>query len=110
MHNSIGAAHAAARGSGDFGQAQQRQAERRGGAGLGKQVGGHVQAGTAVGAASGAHGQLGHRGNALLGGLTDLMIGDSIADADVHVRNPDDRPEVAAAYSNANENGCQSIV
>jgi len=51
---------------------------------LGQQVTGHVQAGTAGGTAAGAHGQLGHRRAAITRSSADLVIGYSVADANVH--------------------------
>lgn len=44
----------------------------------------HVQATAAIGAGAGTHGQFGHAAAAGLGGRADVVIGDPIADADVH--------------------------
>ncbi|KAG1242877.1 hypothetical protein G6F57_017691 [Rhizopus arrhizus] len=74
--------------SGDLGQAQHRQRQIVGGACLGQQLAGHVQAGTAGGTTAGTHGQFGHRADAIAGGFADLVVGDSVADADVHRREP----------------------
>ena len=44
----------------------------------------HVQARTAVGTATGTHGQLGHRAATAIGRFADLVVGDSVADTNVH--------------------------
>lgn len=50
-----------------------------------EQVTGHVHAAAAASAGTGTHGQLGHGVAPGLGGLADIVIGDSVTDADVHV-------------------------
>ena len=62
-------------------------------AGLGQQVGRHVQAGTAGGTAASAHGQLGHAGDTALGGFADLVVGYPVTDADEHVRTRQAGPD-----------------
>ncbi|MNN21874.1 hypothetical protein D3C81_1352100 [compost metagenome] len=63
---------------------QQGQRQLAGGARLVQQAGSHVQAGPAVGAAAGTHGQLSHAVTTGKRGFTDLVIGNPIADTDVH--------------------------
>ena len=70
--------------SGGAGQYRQRQLRLH----LRDHVGGHVQARTAVGAAAGAHGQLADAAATVVHGFADLAVGDSIAEADVHGREP----------------------
>ena len=66
------------------GGAQQRQREPHAGVVRIEQVGGHVQAAAAGAAGAGAHGQFGHGPAAVGGGFADLVVGDPVADADVH--------------------------
>ena len=49
-----------------------------------EQGGGHVQAAAAIGAGAGTHRQFGHAPAPGLGGRADVVIGNPIADADVH--------------------------
>ena len=64
-------------------QAKHRQRQVMGGDGLGQQIAGHVQAGTAGSAATGTHGQPAHRGDAIAGGLPGLVLADSVPYAEV---------------------------
>ena len=49
-----------------------------------EQRGGHVEATAAIGAGTGPHGQFGHATAARIRGGANVVIGDPIADADVH--------------------------
>ena len=53
-----------------------------------EQRAGGVHAGPAAGAAAGPHRQLAHAGAATGRGLADVVLGDSVADADVHGTGP----------------------
>ena len=72
------------RGSGRLAQPEHRQRQVVRGPRLRQQFTGHFQTRTATGATTGAHGQFRHRAAAIVGRFANLVIGDSIADADVH--------------------------
>ena len=73
------------RASGSVRQRDDRK-ERLAGRGLGglEYAHRHVEAAAAIGTGAGPHGQFGHGGTSGGGSLTDLVVGDAIADADVH--------------------------
>src|SRR5690606_30363662 len=85
------------------GRRQYRQREVLAVPGFGQQGGGQFAAGAAAGSQARAHGQLGHRAAAGLGRLADVLVGNAVADADVHgtARNGN------GSHLTANENACQ---
>lgn len=65
--------------------AQYRKWQRTRGTGLVQQLTGQVHATAAARTGARAHGEFGHGVTARLGGLADVVIGNAVADTDVHV-------------------------
>src|SRR5690606_25584064 len=98
----VGAALAPRPQSGGFAKHRQRQLPQR--PHLVEDLLGLVQAGPAGGAAAGAHGQFGQGAAAGRRHLADLVVGDTVADTDVHGRGNGRGRRILLS----NENHCQT--